>query len=288
MALDPITLPTVVPPGQPGSIPMPTPQEQADAKEAQEAYQHYLQAFKEQNPDPDEGMLSKAGNVISTAYKAEQVPAGGVREAIFGKILGQQRPGDQAYGAPSSEEYLTRMGWKGNGGSASDLLPGYFSEKGQGKHWYSPEVGGALDVTGKGVVGGAIDQVTDPVNYLALGLSSAVKGSGVAAELLSKLLLANPEGGLTAGGKILHGALNPIEAASQGAGRGIYNSAFDKADRAMTNEYGDKIGSISDTLNKNNVWGTADSVLKQTQDIHSGLGETLGNQRRIAGVIFQK
>lgn len=59
------------------------------------------------------------------------------------------------------------------GGALSDVLPGLFSETGEGM---ALQEGGLFDPTARGALGFATDVVTDPLNFVPVG--AAVKGAG--------------------------------------------------------------------------------------------------------------
>ena len=86
---------------------------------------------------------------------------------------------------PSSSEILEKLGTP-ELGATSDILPMMYSDSGD--EWFKAKKGGALDVTGRGVLGLAGDVGLDPLTYLTLGAAPAISKLGKGATVAAKPL----------------------------------------------------------------------------------------------------
>lgn len=161
---------------------------------------------------------------------------------------------------PGSAELMERAGVPA-GYSLSNLIPGAFSETGQGMPL---EKGGMFDITARGAGGLVGDIALDPTTYVL----PMVKGGGMAA-------------------RGIRAALNPLGEAVGLAGKQMaktgaatYKSAFEKADRALATRYGK--GSIADILKSEKFAGSAEDALKKAEEINQSLGQKIGDYRATA------
>lgn len=279
----------------------PSPQDLADIEEARQAYRAYL-AHAEEADQPTEShpIRDTALNALHAAGKAMDYLGGNTRNTVAQMIdaktalkeklmraLGAEltpaprltQEGDTVRAltgnAPKTADYLERAGIP-EGAHVSDVLPIY-AEKGEGGS-FTPEKGGALDPSVRGVAGFAGDVVLDPLTYLSGGLSVAAKG-GEIAPALKAALLAN-EQGLNRGGRLANKLLNPVESLQRSGGKTLYKSAFDKADRKIETEAGK--GSIGDVLWENDFKGSMDQATKKAGQIREQVGQRIGKAREQA------
>lgn len=154
------------------------------------------------------------GAILKTLdYPGSVARAGLVAPAISaatGKDLGtnfmEAVKGNQS--TPGTGELLKRGGVP-EMGRLSNVVPGY-AEPGKGGIF--PEKGGALDITGRGLIGFAGDIASDPTTYITPGLKAG-------ATALEKAGLNK-----TAGAARL--AAEPLSSAIRGTGKGIYKSGI--------------------------------------------------------------
>lgn len=150
--------------------------------------------------------------------------------------------------APSSAEYLERMGLE-SGGSLSDILPSLYSETGEGLQL---QKGGMLDPTARGTAGFAMDVAADPLTYLTFGASAVGKMGKV--------------------GKGVETALKPLSKTAEKGGKSMYKSGLKRIDFEAS-KYGKE--PVSDLLMERGIAGGAGKIQKE-MDI---LGDTLLKER---------
>lgn len=159
--------------------------------------------------------------------------------------------------APTTDEYLTRAGMKGTGGSLSDLpgLNKLFTDSDQeANDWLKFKRGGPADLTTKGTLGFVGDTLIDPLTYAKAG----------------KAVLGSP-----ALGKILDYAANPLEKGLKATGTYMYKTApVMKAADYVSERF--KKNPISDYLMEKGVWGTAKKIDVKAQN----LAEKADNYRK--------
>ena len=152
--------------------------------------------------------------------------------------------------APPTEEFLTRAGVP-EGASVSDVLPGLYSETGSG---LPLEQGGFMDPNVRDVVGFAGDVALDPLTYLSLGGSAALKqgakGAGKAAETAAKTVdLATNIGGKT----------------TKKAGESFYKSGFKREVSKLT-ERGLNADKALDDIFEQGLKGTKKGFTKKVNN----------------------
>lgn len=147
--------------------------------------------------------------------------------------------------APGAAEIAEKLGVP-QGGRLSDVLPGLYSETGEG---LPLEKGGMLDITPRGAAGFAGDVALDPLTYLSLGAVPAAKYGAKLAK-----------------------ATTPITQAAKKVGTPLYKSGLKAIDELVA-KYGKE--PVSDVLMKYGVSGSAQDIAKQMDE----LGEKLLQER---------
>jgi hypothetical protein len=135
------------------------------------------------------------------------------------------------------------------GASASDVLPGLYSET--GNEWLKFKKGGFLDPTVRGAGGIAADAAIDPLTYATAGGAAGVRAlseGGAAGRLANALKMA---------------AKAPSEAI-RGVGKSMYKGAF-----VPVEIMGERVGKkdIAETAYKYGIRGTGRQIQKQAGDV---------------------
>jgi len=166
--------------------------------------------------------LDYAGGVARTAGAAatmDSVNAGDVINSLLAKPL-------------AGSDILERGGMA-ESGKLSDVLPGLYSDTGEGM---ALERGGFLDPTGRGAAGMALEVATDPLTYLTLGAAKTV-GKG-----------------------------------AEKVGESMYRSGLKRADRTLELVGKGKKG-FSDTAIKYGLTGSAESIAERAQELAAKLAK---------------
>lgn len=233
------------------------------------------------------------GTALSDAIssKSDSVTAGDYWDALKGK-------------ATKPSVFLERDGVK-PGKNLSDALPFFFSESGEG---LPLKKGGDLDPNVRDLKGFAISTVADPLNYLGfgagalrkvgLGAKGAAKGAKAAAGTAVGAAKAAAPAMPGAQARILDDAakfanrgskdlanqaanvmsdvreaITPIGKALKGLGRSWYRTAFKNPEaQAARKFYTKEMKRLSDVLFENGIWGGAESIANQTDDLVKNLG----------------
>jgi hypothetical protein len=132
------------------------------------------------------------------------------------------------------------------GGQLSDLIPGMYSESGDGL--LTLQKGGMLDPSPRGVAGFVGDVALDPLTYLTAGGSTLAKTgkAGAAAE------------------KVLKPASNLMEA----GGKSMYKSGLTRIDQEAM-KYGKD--PVSDVLLKHDIAGSANTIYNKMRELSENL-----------------
>jgi len=240
---------------------MPT-SDAANAEQDREDYLEYLDLLESEGADPKEiarmreeltpgmGMkiLEKGGRVLDyLGGLARGTIAGGIEAATGREDLVDIE--DVLKGqAPTTAEVARKLGVP-EGGSLSGLIPGMYSETGEG---LPLQKGGWADPTLRGTGGFVGDVALDPLTYLSLGVVPAAKKAG------SFIRAATTP------------AVTGAKAISRKAGPAIYKSGL-KAIDEFVSRYGKK--PVSDVLMKYGVTGSAQDILTHMDDLGKKLFE---------------
>lgn len=224
------------------------------------------QLAEQEVPMPEQSLLEKAKDVglkgLDVAGRAMDIPAGAVRagvagglEALTGKELVDVGAEDIFKGnVPSSSEIMAKLDIP-EGYSLSDILPGMYSETGEG---IKLQRGGFLDPSARGAVGLALDVATDPLTYASLGTSALAKvgkAGKVAADVAEK-------------------ALTPIGTLAGKRSKTLYKKAFEKVDtnlKPLNKPY-----SISEILSKDKFKGNLMEATERVSKINQEAGTDIG------------
>lgn len=145
------------------------------------------------------------GSVLRAGVYAPMIEAASGKN--LGTSFGKAVRGEES--TPGTAELLERGGVP-ELGRASDVIPG-FAEPGQGGY-FQPEKGGALDITGRGLIGFGGDIAGDPLTYGTAGLKTGAK--------------ALERAGRSRLGAAARVAAEPIGSAIRGLGKGMYKTGI--------------------------------------------------------------
>ena len=149
--------------------------------------------------------------------------------------------------APNADTMLARAGVP-QGPSSSSVIPGLYQdpEEQSTKNWYDPtkylpQKGGLLDVTPRGVAGGALDILSDPLTWESVGtnkMAQAAKAAGESTPLVTKVL-------------------KPVSNAVESLGEHNYEKGL-----APLINKGEQYGKsdIADTFYKNGIYGKSSTI----------------------------
>ena len=123
-----------------------------------------------------EALLAPGYAVAGTAEELFSPKGGGISAAPgrFARELLSGLPGVEIGAERKGFAQVMEEGGVGALGNLSDIAPFLFSATGEG---LALEKGGALDITGRGVIGTGLDVLTDPTTYVGTPASQFLRGS---------------------------------------------------------------------------------------------------------------
>lgn len=201
-------------------------------------------------PEKDEGAIASSLRGAATVMDyLRGVPAAAVGAMIPGATtegtLGRVFRGEQL--GPSYDELLEKAG-VGEGGALSDVLPGMYSDTGEGM--LTLQKGGVLDPTARGAAGFALDIALDPATYLGAPVAKLAKETSIARKKLIEKLgeesseglvkrLSSPQAMAAVKNALAQTAdavINPFEKLMRGAGRTAIKAPFLAADSELASK----------------------------------------------------
>jgi hypothetical protein len=230
--------------------------------------------------DGMEASLDKAGQVVRKGFDLQ---GGAARRAIVGalgredlltdeeKDWGNVANPNSPVHMPGSNELMRRAGVS-EGATLSELLPSHlrmiYAEPGEGGP-LRPEKGGMLDPSLRGVVGTALDMVTDPLTYESMGASAAGKvianqnARAMERGTLNITLKDRLRDAFQAMKKPLSTLGAPTKNAAEYTGNAMYRSQMRPLDKVAVEA---KKGRVSPLLMENKVWGPWSWIDQGIQD----------------------
>lgn len=209
-----------------------------------------------------EGILGAIARPLDFAGGVVRTGLAGASDIIGGTDLYREGDWKEALkgNAPDSAKILARGG-VGKMGSLSDLMPGLYSDTGD--EWLKLQRGGALDPTGRGTMGFALDVASDPSTYGTIGFSSLGKAAsklGKAGRVVEK--------GLKTLDKAVVSPIGFASDVAKGAGEGLYKYGLRTVDQ-MAEKFGKD--APSDLLFRHRVAGSAEKIADKAEALSTAL-----------------